>query len=89
MGTKPSSGAIRADFMNMPTSMKAIEEQTRRNMEIFQNAMKMFTSFPSEGSTAPEPEAASNPKKPEKSDELADLKDQIAAMQRKLEQLGK
>jgi len=78
------------DFMSMPTSMKAIEEQTRRNMEMFQNAMKMFTAFPAAGTTAPEPEEAPKPRKAaEKTDELAELKDQIAAMQRKLEQLGK
>ncbi|MCO5161614.1 MAG: polyhydroxyalkanoate synthesis repressor PhaR [Mesorhizobium sp.] len=86
---KATFGKAPIDLMNMPTSMKAIEEQTRRNMEMFQNAMKMFTNFPAAGTTAPEPEEAPKGKKAEKSDELADLKEQIAAMQRKLEQLGK
>jgi polyhydroxyalkanoate synthesis repressor PhaR len=78
-------GKAPIDLMKVPTSMKAIEEQARRNMEMFQNAMKMFTAFPGAGTTAPEPEA----RKVEKTDELAELKDQIAAMQRKLEQMGK
>ncbi len=88
---KSAFGKSPMDFMAMPTSMKAIEDQTRRNMEMFQDAMKMFTSFPNAGSTAPErePEPAPRAKKAEKPDELAELKDQIAAMQRKLEQLGK
>jgi polyhydroxyalkanoate synthesis repressor PhaR len=83
---KATFGKAPIDLINMPTSMKAIEEQTRRNMEIFQNAMRMFTAFPTAGTTAPEPE---EPQKAKKTDELADLKEQIAAMQRKLEQLGK
>lgn len=83
---KATFGKAPIDLINMPTSMKAIEEQTRRNMEIFQNAMRMFTAFPAAGTTAPEPEEAPKAKK---TDELADLKEQIAAMQRKLEQLGK
>src|SRR5690349_21948241 len=39
------------DLVNLPTSMKAIEEQTRRNMEMFQNAMRMFAPFPQAGTT--------------------------------------
>ena len=79
-------GKAPIDLINMPTSMKAIEEQTRRNMEIFQNAMRMFTAFPAAGTTAPEAEEAPKAKK---TDELADLKEQIAAMQRKLDSIGK
>lgn len=83
------------DLTKMPTPMKALEEQTRRNIEMFQNAMRMFTPFPP-GSTggavakeAPEEPApvASKPSN-EKNDDLQALKDQIAAMQRKIDSMG-
>ncbi|MGC4026089.1 MAG: polyhydroxyalkanoate synthesis repressor PhaR [Mesorhizobium sp.] len=73
---------------NLPTSMKALEEQTRRNVELFQNAMRMFTPFPAGmGATQPseEPEKKSAP---EKADDLKELKEQIAAMQRKIDSLS-
>ncbi len=73
------------NMMAMP-SMKAIEEQTRRNMEMFQNAMRMFTAFPT-GTTQPTPE---EPKAKTGGDtDLSELKEQIAAMQRKLDALNK
>ncbi|MGD9913696.1 MAG: polyhydroxyalkanoate synthesis repressor PhaR [Rhizobiaceae bacterium] len=75
------------DMMKLSSPMKAIEEQTRRNVELFQNALKMFTPFPTGGSaSAPEPRAAKE--KEEKSDDLAMLKEQIAAMQRKIDSMG-
>ncbi|EBW2381202.1 polyhydroxyalkanoate synthesis repressor PhaR, partial [Salmonella enterica subsp. enterica serovar Enteritidis] len=43
---KSAIGKTPFDLTNIPTPMKAIEEQTRRNMEMFQNAMRMFTPFP-------------------------------------------
>ena len=68
--------------------IKALEEQTRRNMEMFQNAMRMFTPFPQAGPTGPEPDEPPAPRKPSpKNEDLADLKEQIAAMQRKLDQM--
>ena len=33
-------------MMKIATPIKAMEEQTRRNMEMFQNAMRLFTPFP-------------------------------------------
>jgi polyhydroxyalkanoate synthesis regulator protein len=74
------------DMMKLPSGMKAFEEQTRRNVEMFQNAMRMFTPFPGGAGAA----AGSEPKK-EKSDkdkDLQELKEQIAAMQKKLDQIG-
>src|SRR5690606_2255764 len=84
------------DMMKLTTPMKAIEEQTRRNMEMFQNAMRMFTPFPAAGSAAPaagapEParkDRAEGTEAPEKSDDLQELKEQIAAMQRKLDRMS-
>ncbi|MGX9415691.1 polyhydroxyalkanoate synthesis repressor PhaR, partial [Mesorhizobium sp. 14Arga] len=78
------------DVMKMATPMKALEEQTRRNMEMFQNAMLLFTPFPPAGSApaAAPAEPARKDAPPEKSDDLQQLKDQIAAMQRKLDTMS-
>lgn len=75
------------DVAPFTVPMKAIEEQTKRNIELFQNAMRMFTPFP------PQPAAPSREAEPEagarQSDsDLSELKEQIAAMQRKLDQMG-
>ncbi|MBE7184627.1 MAG: polyhydroxyalkanoate synthesis repressor PhaR [Methylobacterium mesophilicum] len=78
---KSPGGMVTPDLAKMAPSMKAIEEQTRRNMELFQNAMRMFTPFaqPAASETAKKPEAGS--------DELAELREQIAAMQRKIDSM--
>lgn len=85
-------GKSPADFMGMNIPVKLIEEQVRRNTEMFQHAMRMFSPFPT--GEAPngkgpetkkdEPEAA----KPS-SDDLLALKEQVAAMQRKLDEIAK
>jgi len=83
---KSAFGKTPMDVMKLPTPMKAIEDQARRNIEMFQNAMRMFTPFP----TAPQPTDAA-PAKPvagEKTEELKELKAQIAAMQRKIDSMG-
>ncbi len=77
------------DMMKMTTPMKAIEEQAKRNIELFQNAMRMFTPFPpaeqAQGAEAVDDETAAAGK----DDDLQDLKEQIAAMQRRLDKMGK
>ena len=93
---KSALGKTPMDMMKLSAPMKAIEEQTRRNMEMFQNAMRMFTPFPAAGSAAPaagapEParkDRAEGTEAPEKSDDLQELKEQIAAMQKKLDSIG-
>ncbi|HEY4193778.1 MAG TPA: polyhydroxyalkanoate synthesis repressor PhaR [Mesorhizobium sp.] len=76
----------------MKSPIKALEEQTRRNMEMFQNAMRMFTPFPQAGAgAAAEPAGATNQPSsdaPEKPGDLQELKEQIAAMQRKLDNMS-
>ncbi|MGL4489944.1 MAG: polyhydroxyalkanoate synthesis repressor PhaR, partial [Rhizobiaceae bacterium] len=67
--------------------IKAVEDTVRRNAEMFQNAMKMFMPFAAPAD-APMPEAKPAPKEAAK-DDLSELKDQIAAMQRKLESISK
>ncbi len=69
--------------------MKAMEETVRRNTELFQDAMKMFMPFGVPGNPSPDPDAHQKTAAGPAKDDLSDLKDQIAAMQRKLEQLGK
>ena len=79
------------DVMKFATPIKAIEEQTRRNIEMFQNAMRMFTPFPPAGggpATASEPAGKEEAKASEKTDDLLELKEQIAAMQRKLDKMS-
>ncbi|MCG8271740.1 polyhydroxyalkanoate synthesis repressor PhaR [Aquamicrobium sp. NLF2-7] len=75
------------DMMKMPLPMKALEEQTRRNMEMFQNAMRMFTPFPA-GAAAKQGDGEPHKETGERDGDLQDLKEQIAAMQRKLDTLS-
>ena len=81
---KGAFGKTPMDMMKTP--MKALEEQTRRNVEMFQNAMRMFTPFPPAGGNSTP--AAEPVKKEEKGDDLQELKAQIAAMQRKLDTMS-
>src|SRR5690606_37827513 len=69
------------DFMEMvPTNL--IEEQTKRNLQMFQEAMRMFTPSP-----APTPPASESRKeeKPQSGSptngDLQELREQLAAMQ--------
>ena len=84
---KSAFGKTPVDLMKMAPPIKALEEQTRRNMEMFQNAMRMFTPFPSgvPGAAAPEP---AKKETSDKADDLSELKEQIAAMQRKIDSLS-
>lgn len=86
---KNAMGKNPIDVMKM-TPIKAFEEQTRRNIEMFQNAMRMFTPFPAGGTASAPPQPAEPAKREsgEKSEELQQLKDQIAAMQRKIDSMG-
>lgn len=74
------------EMMKIATPIKAIEEQTRRNIELFQNAMRLFTPFPPGGAQAASAEPGR--KDNDKPDELSELKQQIAAMQRKIDSMG-
>jgi polyhydroxyalkanoate synthesis repressor PhaR len=68
-------------MMGLDAPMKAMEETVRRNTEIFQNALRVFAPFATKADEAVEA--------PAEADGLSELKEQIAAMQRKLETLGK
>lgn len=86
---KDAMGKSPMDMMKMSTQpMKAIEEQTRRNIELFQNAMRMFTPFPPQAAGDDRDEPAARPSS-DRQDDLEEMKSQIAAMQRKLDSLGR
>ena len=78
------------DMMNISAPVKLVEEQVRRNTEMLQRAMRMFTPIPlyktAGAAEADETPAAETAKKDTGLDEL---KEQIAAMQRKLDSLDK
>jgi polyhydroxyalkanoate synthesis repressor PhaR len=85
---KAAFGASPVDMMKVHTPLQFIEEQTRRNMEMFNNALRMFAP---KNSADAEPAAGKEPVKQasENTPELDELREQIAAMQRKIEKLGK
>ena len=73
--------------------LKLVEEQTRRNAEMFTQAMRAFSPFGMMGGDKPSREAGGQTghekrSTGEKGDELAELRAQIAAMQRKVDGLG-
>ncbi len=67
--------------------VKLVESQVRRNMDMFQQAMRMMSPFGLPVS-APEPQDATETKPAEDRTELSELRDQISLMQRKLDKLG-
>jgi polyhydroxyalkanoate synthesis repressor PhaR len=74
-------------------AMKSLEEQTKRNMAMFQDAMKMFNPFApsfgaSHGATPSEP-PKEHASQASGKDDFQVLKEQMAAMQRKLDSLSK
>ncbi|MGY6661474.1 MAG: polyhydroxyalkanoate synthesis repressor PhaR [Glycocaulis sp.] len=75
-----------AGAMSSPAgSMALLEEQTRRNMAMFEQAMKVFSPFNAAGQqegSAPVP-AAKN-----KSDDVKALRDELEAMRAKLDKLA-
>ena len=86
---KSTFGQNAVDMMQMTEPMKAIEEQARRNIEMFQNAMQMFSPFPT-GAAHPADDSANDDAPADDSgDELSELKNQIKAMQRKLDSMDR
>jgi polyhydroxyalkanoate synthesis regulator protein len=75
---------------NMQIPMQMVEDQVRRNTEMFQQAMRMFSPFghntaPSAGTTA---NSQAGTKKADAKD-LDELKEQLRALQTKLETLSR
>jgi polyhydroxyalkanoate synthesis repressor PhaR len=74
-------------------AFEAYQEQARKNLAMFEQAMTMFSPF---GAKVPAPKPGEDPKgKAEpapaaaKPDEIGELKSQLASMQAKLEQLSR
>ena len=66
-------------------SMALLEEQTRRNMAMFEQAMKMFTPFNAAGQA----DSGSAPTRPQdKNDDVKALRDELEAMRAKLDKLA-
>ncbi|WP_439636488.1 polyhydroxyalkanoate synthesis repressor PhaR [Oceanicaulis sp.] len=65
-------------------SMAMLEEQTKRNMAMFQQAMSMFTPFSTGAAMGDAPPASGNPR----SDDVQSLRDELEAMRQKLDQLA-
>ncbi|WP_136658288.1 polyhydroxyalkanoate synthesis repressor PhaR [Nitratireductor sp. XY-223] len=67
---------------NMQMPMQMMEEQVRRNTELFQQAMKMFSPF-----AATDAKPAEDEKPKAESKDLKELKDQLRALQDKLDSM--
>jgi polyhydroxyalkanoate synthesis regulator protein len=63
-----------------------IENMTRQNLQLFENAMAMFTPFGNAG--AAKPETAKKPAAAPAADEVADLKEEMEQMRRQLAELS-
>jgi polyhydroxyalkanoate synthesis repressor PhaR len=69
------------------TAFDAIEDQVKRNTEMFERAMKMFMPFPTgEGAAAAAAGSEKKPAQPESSD-LDDMKRQLEEMQKTISKL--
>jgi polyhydroxyalkanoate synthesis repressor PhaR len=80
------------EAMSSPqASMAMIEEQTRRNMEMFGQAMRMFSPFGAAGAAAAtgsdDKPAATGSDKAEGGEELNAMREELDAMRAKLDQL--
>ena len=81
-----------SEAMSSPqATMSLLEEQSRRNMEMFGQAMRMFTPFG--GATMPEPEpekpASRDTSRSDSEDDVAAMRAELDAMRAKLDKLVK
>jgi polyhydroxyalkanoate synthesis repressor PhaR len=87
-GFTKNQGAMRdriAEAMGGGNQM--VENLTRQNMALFENAMKMFTPFGA-GMNAESASARAKPAPAAQNDEVADLKEEVEAMRRQLAELS-
>ena len=78
------------DTVGMGDAFKGMEDHAKRNMSMFNEAMKMFNPFAAmmaANSAAPKSESASAPAASK--DDLETLKEQMAAMQQKLDKMSR
>jgi len=83
-------------------ALEAMQEQTRRNMELFQKAMSLWSPFTAavpgigtgngngaEAARAPSPQPRPDEQAARESGDLAVMREQLAAMQRQIDRLAK
>ena len=79
------------DTVGMGDAFKGMEDHAKRNMAMFNDAMKMFNPFAAvmaaNAGSSPKPEAA--PGAETSKDDLQKLKEQMAAMQQKLDTMSR
>jgi polyhydroxyalkanoate synthesis repressor PhaR len=82
---------LRTQFSTLnPTGIGVYEDQIRQNLALFDRAMKMFSPFPFRADEGEGAAAATQPAAPEPAkDDLAELRNQMAAMQEQLAALAK
>lgn len=77
-----------AEAMTSPqASMAMIEEQTRRNMEMFGQAMRMFSPFAGQEDAASGDATPAASEKDKESEDLGAMREELDAMRAKLDQL--
>jgi polyhydroxyalkanoate synthesis repressor PhaR len=69
-------------------SFGPMEDQVRRNMEMFQQTFAMFAPFARRETAGSAPSGESSEKPPRSGDEIDDLKRQMEDMQRRIDRLG-
>jgi polyhydroxyalkanoate synthesis repressor PhaR len=65
-----------------------LEDQVRRNMEMFEKTFAMFAPFARRETAGSAPSGESSEKPPRSGDEIDDLKRQMEDMQRRIDRLG-
>jgi polyhydroxyalkanoate synthesis regulator protein len=77
-------------FANPAAAFEVYQDLARRNMAMFEQALSMWTPFGSRGAgTAQEgQQGAENPEPRKDSDEINELKSQLANMQQKIDKLS-
>lgn len=70
------------------TPMAAFEEQAQRNMAMFQQALQMWSPFAAGAQGAPNPGADAESEE-DKDEQLAELRKQMEAMQKQLDQMSR
>lgn len=75
-----------SEAMSSPqATMAMLEEQTRRNMELFSQTMRMFTPF--QAGATPEAESGAGPEPEGKPEDLSALREELDSLREKMDQL--
>jgi polyhydroxyalkanoate synthesis repressor PhaR len=88
-GFTKNQGAMRdriAEAMGGGNQM--VENLTRQNLQMFENAMKMFVPFGAVGGVAKGGEAPAKSAAPKPTEDISDLKEEMEAMRRQLAELS-